>query len=137
MENTVLAYTLTGYSLSNQKKEPEVYQHVPVISKVLKPPLECNEKALKPSRLHYFTGLSVNTKCGVKLRCHFVISSYITDKQESKDCLSFEQGILTSLPCPRCATPKFEMDQLCQYPSRNVQDILPILSAFQCQQIKV
>lgn len=60
----------------------------------------------------------------------FVISSCIVDIPESRDCLSIKQGVLNSLPCPRCVTPVCDMDQYWQSTFQDVEDMLPILSDF-------
>lgn len=75
------------------------------------PPLyECIEEAFGPFRRHSFTDLSLKTKCGAKVRCDFVKSSHIADIPEPKGCLSLKKGVLTTLLCPRCVTPKYDMD---------------------------
>lgn len=61
----------------------------------------------------------------------------MADTLDSKDFLSIKQDLLTSLPFPRCGTPKQDIVQYCQNPFRTVKGILAIVSAFLCQKTKL
>lgn len=137
MENRVLAQLPTACSLLDRSEKREVYQQVPSRSKLLQSFQECIEKAFEPIWRICFTGLSVMTAYDVKLKCHLLISAYIADILEGKDFLSVRQDVLFSISCPRCVTPRCDKGHHCQYRFQNVNDTLPILSAFEFQKMKV
>lgn len=137
METTVLAYLPAAHSLPDQNKKPGVYQQVPSRSRALQALHEGIQEAFEPIPRYPLTGFSIRTKCGAILRSIFVVSSYTADTLHSKDCLTIKQGVLTSFPSPRCFTTKHNMNQHCQYPFRNVKEMLPLISAFHSQKMNV
>lgn len=74
MENTVLVYLTTVYSLPDESNRPEVHQQVPFRFKVLKALHECTEEAFEPNQRYSLKMLSMRTKYDAELRCRFAIS---------------------------------------------------------------